>query len=98
MFDYIHEFEQDVAIVEKTRVNSAASLHFRPWAAVQQALAKAGFTQTNWAAFNMPIDLPRPEDPSNVNSYTVRREDGSRMTFRGVLCQPWAHVWAQLGL
>lgn len=49
----------------------------------------AGFEDTRFKAFEIPIDLPQQIHADWLTSYTVKT-DAKRMLFRGCLYQPWA--------
>jgi SAM-dependent methyltransferase len=46
--------------------------------------------------FDIDIDLPRPTT-GGLNTYTEKREDGSRMQFTGPIFQPWRFVAVRMG-
>jgi SAM-dependent methyltransferase len=46
--------------------------------------------------FEIDIDLPRPAT-GGLNTYTEKREDGSRMQFTGPIFQPWRVVAVRMG-
>ncbi len=96
-FDWIHEFDQLLTIREKSKREDNLVLHFRPLAGVRESMERCGFRNVQAEPFRMPFDLPKSEDPDALDSYTVIAEDGERMCFRGVLFQPWCHLWAQAG-
>lgn len=96
VFDWFHPWQQQVTITEVTRAfPEGFTFHWRGFARVQDALTRAGFETGEFTPFQIPVELPKPEDPSVVQSYTVDAADGSKLVFRGVLCQPWCHMAAQ---
>jgi len=95
-FDLFHPFEQEIAVFEKSQsFPQGLEFHFRSYRTVKATLQKAGFSAPTFAPFSIAIDLEKPQDPANLNSYTVRSGDGSRMSFRGTLFQPWCHLTAR---
>jgi SAM-dependent methyltransferase len=92
-FDLFHPFDQEVAIVETTSLHPRGlKFYFRSFTRVRRALAAAGQPSPELTPFRIPIDLPRPSDPGDVTTYTVTGVDGTKMSFRGTLFQPWCHV------
>jgi len=93
-FDLFHPWEQDLAIVEKSRAfPEGLPLHFRSYASVTALLQKAGFAKMEFHPFQIPIDLPKP-DFNKITTFTEKLADGSRLQFRGCLSQPWNHLVA----
>jgi 2-polyprenyl-3-methyl-5-hydroxy-6-metoxy-1,4-benzoquinol methylase len=96
MFDFFNPYEQEITITEVSKVHSAGMvLHFRSAVNVKDILRKAGFTQVDLHPFEIPIDLEKPSDPSDITTHTVKTKDGHRLLFRGGLYQPWTHLVAQ---
>lgn len=104
-FEFIHPFEQDLAIREVSRSHpDGINLHFRPYSAVRPVLEECGFVSIQYIPFIIPIDLEKgsryTDDTSGIedlNSYTVKTQEGERMLFRGALYQPWCHLVAWKG-
>jgi SAM-dependent methyltransferase len=102
VFDFFHPYPQDLAIVERSRSHpDGLPLHFRPMEKVEGLLRGAGFDEVRFEPFEIPIDLQpgqRYGDNASgfedLNSYTVRADDGRRLLFRGTLFQPWCHLVA----
>jgi len=93
LFDFAHEFAQDIEIIEKTSSHpNGLRLCFRPMAKVSASALSAGFSKAEYKPFVLPIDLPRPSDNAEIITYTVKDEKGVRMAFRGTLYQPWCHI------
>ena len=91
-FDWIHEFEQDLEIIEKTASHpTGLRICFRPMTVVSQLASEAGFAKVEYRPFAMPFDLPRPADNAEIITYTRKDEGGARLSFRGTLYQPWCH-------
>ena len=42
--------------------------------------------------FNIRIDLPRPENPDRMGTYTVQLQSGERLQISGALLMPWKIV------
>ena len=96
VFDLIHPFEQEITIIEKSKLHpKGLKLHFRGYSRVKDSLKKAGFSNPDFKPFHIPIDLKRPSEPADITSYTIQSVDGQRMSFRGTLFQPWCHLVAQ---
>ena len=93
VFDFGHEFAQDIEIIEKTSSHpNGLRLCFRPMVKISSSSAAAGFSKVDYKPFVLPIDLPRPADNAEIITYTVKNEQGTRMAFRGTLYQPWCHM------
>jgi len=97
-FDLFHPFEQEVMIVERSKLHPCGlKFYFRSYSTVRAAIAKAGFVAPDFRFFSMPIDIPRPTDLSDITSYTVQTDREERLSFRGTLYQPWCHLVAHKG-
>jgi SAM-dependent methyltransferase len=95
-FDFFHPFEQDLAILEKSKTHpDGLMLHFRPYSKVRPALEKNHLNNISFMPFSIPIELEKPEALDELNTYTVRSESGGNLLFRGTLYQPWCHLIAQ---
>jgi len=95
-FDLVHPFEQDLAVFEKSNTHpKGIVLHFRPYSRVMASLEKVAFTEINFSPFAIPIDLKKPDNLEELNSYTISSKTGERLLFRGTLFQPWCHLSAQ---
>ena len=103
VFDYFHDFPHDIAVIERSRSHpDGLPLHLRPMERTEPLLRDAGFDAVRFLPFQIPIDLPPGARYGNndsgfedLNSYTVRAEDGRRLLFRGALFQPWCHLVAR---
>src|SRR5258708_29268160 len=70
-------------------------IHARSYGRVSRTFTKAGLDAVDFHPFFMPFDIPEPEDKSGTPvTYTVKQENGNRLSFRGSLHQPWCHVTA----
>jgi hypothetical protein len=73
---------------------------FRSHAFTSLKLAEAGFDQISIDPFHMPIDLPEPllgsTEARNLVTHTIKTDRG-RLSMRGALNQPWAHIVARKG-
>lgn len=98
-FDFFHEVDNyRLALVEHSRTfPDGHKIAMRPRNQVRTLLEKHGFAQVDFHPFSMPFDLERQDDAPILTSYTRRTEGGERLTFRGVLYQPWCHLVARLG-
>jgi SAM-dependent methyltransferase len=95
-FDLCHPYEQELAILEKSKTHpEGMTLHFRPYSVVEATLRRHGFAAPAVTPFAIPIDLPRPADMADISSQTVRTEGGDRLIFRGALYTPWCHLAAR---
>jgi len=95
-FDWVHPYDQDLAIVEKSKSHpEGLTLYFRPEALVRSVLETNGFDAVSFEPFSISLDLPESEGPWDTNSHTVMTADGEQLIFRGALAQPWCHVVAQ---
>lgn len=94
-FDWFHPMEQELVIVEYSRVfPKGHTLTSRSHGFVESAFADAGLEAPRFRDFDIPIDLPVPPRQSTT-THTVRTEQGKRLCFRGTLFQPWAFVTAK---
>jgi SAM-dependent methyltransferase len=95
-FDYFQPFDVQLEIVE-TSSTFPNGLHFfvRGERQVREDLDAAGFADVTFQPFHVPIDLPRPDDPRDISSWTRRADDGTGLAFRGSLYQPWCHFVAR---
>lgn len=90
-FDYVHPFEQEIELVETSAAfPGGLRLFQRSEGAVRAALAAAGFEAPAFGAFELGIDLPRPEDRADIRTWTPF----PGASFRGTLFQPWCHFTA----
>jgi SAM-dependent methyltransferase len=97
-FDYFSPFQQEVTITETSVLHpKGLTFSFRSYQVARAAVAAAGLNPPEFHPFHMPFDLPRSDDPTNVNSYTVRDDQGQRSSFRGAVYQPWCHLVATRG-
>ncbi|MGH7380736.1 MAG: class I SAM-dependent methyltransferase [Candidatus Methylomirabilales bacterium] len=98
VFDWFHPYEQELTIIERSKTHlGGLEIRFRSYRRVTTALEKSGFSGISFQPFKIPIDLPEPEDGSDISSHTVRMESGERLIFRGALFTPWCHVLAEKG-
>jgi SAM-dependent methyltransferase len=102
-FEWLHEFDQELQIVERYRgCPEGVSLFFRPIPRVRPMFERNGFEIPAFEPFKIPIDLKQGvtygsnEDGfEDLNSYTIPTADGRRMIFRGALYQPWCFLTAR---
>jgi SAM-dependent methyltransferase len=95
-FDYVLPFDVRLEIVETSSAFPEGLLFFfRGEREVRKDLEAAGFEEIAFWPFHIPIDLPEPEDPSEIRSWTRRANDGTGLAFRGSLYQPWCHFVAR---
>jgi SAM-dependent methyltransferase len=95
--DCYHPFEQDVSLFEQsTYLPMGRKLFFRSYKSAREIMAARGFTPPKFLPFSMPFDLPKPKDHVDLTSYTLYcTELQSRLSFSGVICQPWCHLMSQ---
>ena len=95
-FDQVHEWAQDVTIIEKSgSAPDGIILRQRPKNDVEKLLQKVGFMNLEFSAFDLPIDLPKPPvNTRRMETYTVSTVEGPRLQMRGVIAQPWSHIIA----
>ena len=97
-FDYFNPFEQEVTLTETSVLHpKGLTFSFRSYKVARAAVAAAGLSPPAFHPFQMPFALPRSEDPTNVNSYTLRDDHGQHHSFRGSVYQPWCHLIAAKG-
>jgi SAM-dependent methyltransferase len=94
VYDFAHPFKhQNVIINETSRMHPhGLRICFRSMESIEKTAKAAGFKRVVFRSFDLPIDLAMPGYDEEVVTYTVPRQDGSRMMFRGVLYQPWCHM------
>jgi cyclopropane fatty-acyl-phospholipid synthase-like methyltransferase len=95
--EWLHPFNwQDLTIIEESGSHpEGLKIHARPYQKVMKIMEQVGLEMVEFRSFTMPSDLPfKGYDDPEMNSYTVPREGGERLCFRGALCQPWCHVIA----
>jgi len=97
LFEWLNPFEhQDLRITETSIGHPEGMTYYiRPMRAVTQQLERIGFESISIRPFNLPIDLEFPGYDAELTSYTVRRDNGSRLCFRGSFFQPWSHTLAR---
>ena len=96
IFDWFHPFEQEIFVREKSKDHpDGLPLNFRPFSQIAAILKRQDFTDTEFRPFSIPIDLKKPNDYSNIGTYTIRTDQGERLNFRGSLFQPWCHLRAR---
>ena len=95
-FEFFHPFEQELETVERTRPHpEGLTLVVRPYSKVGALLESLGYGPPEFRPFAIPIDLPRPDDPADVGTYTVRAEGHDRLNFRGSFYMPWCYLVAR---
>jgi SAM-dependent methyltransferase len=98
LFDFANDFNQDLKITEVSKSHpSGLDIHFRPKEKIRELLLSTGFSKLKFMNFKLPIDLPliSEQDHNELNSYTIKSENGERLVFRGSLYQPWCHICAR---
>ena len=97
VFDWFSPFRHQHLRITETSVGHPEGMTYnvRPIPAVADLLAEIGFGETAFHPFDLPIDLPPQDVDGELISYTLRREEGGRLCFRGALYQPWCHVVAR---
>lgn len=90
-----HSFSQDLYIEEKTaEYPEGLPIYSRSMTTGNRFFYEAGFTETRYFPFEIPIDLPLQQE-KDVNTHTVLTAEGTRLQFRGALYQPWCHFAAK---
>lgn len=86
-FDGFHPFEQEISVVERSSSSPLAGIpiHYRSFTKVSKLCSDAGFDRVEFHPFEMSFDVPRPADYTSLTSYTIKTDDGHRMSMRGVL-------------
>lgn len=98
VFDWVHPFDVGLEIVETSQAfPQGLRFFFRGERQMRELLDEAGFDEVTLRPFHIPIDLPRPEDPADLRTWTQRTADGTGLSFRGGLYQPWCHLVARKG-
>ncbi len=91
-FDYVHPFEQELEVVETSAAfPGGLRLFTRSERAMREAMVAAGLEPVSFAAFEIPVELPRREDPADITTWTP----APGLSFRGSLFQPWCHFAAR---
>lgn len=96
-FDGFHPFDQEIEIIERSAYGSEQGIpiYYRSYSGVKSILKSAGFESFEFQPFEMPFDLNRAQsDFVTLRTHTVKTEDGTRMSMRGTLFQPWCHLFA----
>lgn len=97
-FDGFHPFNQEIEIIERSTYcnQHGMPIYYRSYSGVSNVLQQIGFESVEFQPFEMPFDLHRPEDDfSTLGTHTVKTEDGTRLSMRGTLFQPWCHLFAR---
>lgn len=95
-FDWFHPWEQELEIKESSETHpNGLMIHLRPYSQVREILTRSGFAEVSFEPFEIPIDLPRPDRPGDMLSYTTRTAAGGRIILRGSLAQPWCFLVAR---
>lgn len=102
-FDYFHAYPHELDILEKTKLRpNGVHLFYRSYTSTNKKLAECNFSDIEYRPFNIPFDLTGGktfgeslEGFEDLNSYTIKKNDGNRLIFRGSLCQPWCHLIAR---
>ena len=103
IFDFFHEFRQDLQIIETSRSHpDGLTLYFRSQTSAKKIIAEHGFSALEFRPFQISMDLPmgvtygdNTDGFEDLNSYTVKTETDKRLLFRGALFQPWCHFRAR---
>lgn len=96
IYDFAHPFKHQNLIISETSMMHPKGLRlcFRPMAIIERVAEEAGFGRVVFRPFDLPIDLAMLGYDEEVVTYTVPRQDRTRMMFRGALYQPWCHMVA----
>ena len=97
-FDWFHPYPHELVIGETSAVfPHGVRFYFRSYAAMTALLKDCGLADVEFRPFDIAIDLPRPDPqgPDALVSYTVRGEDGRRLSLKGAIFQPWCHMTAR---
>lgn len=96
VFDLFHGFETTIAVTEQSRAHPhGLKFYLRTYEEGRRAIRDAGLAVPYFTPWDIPIDLPRPSDPADMTSYTLKSVTGERLIFRGAVYQPWCHVTAR---
>ena len=97
-FDGFHPFHQEISVVEYSDYGSQKGIpiFYRSFDRTSQVLALAGFDRIEFHPFEMPFDLDRDiRNFSDLSTYTIKTEYGTRLSMRGSIYQPWCHLYAR---
>jgi cyclopropane fatty-acyl-phospholipid synthase-like methyltransferase len=95
IFDWFHPFEQELEIRETSAAHPRGlTLYCRSFSSVRRAVQQAGLSELELRPFSMPFDLARSTEATSIDTHTVQTTQGQRLSFRGVLHQPWCHAVA----
>lgn len=90
VLDWMSPFGQEVMIRETSVwYPEGLTFFYRSYDAVAKAMAEAGLAPPEFTPFDIPVDLPKHEDNTQIYTYTVKDVTGTRHQFRGALSQPW---------
>ncbi|WP_008313742.1 methyltransferase domain-containing protein [Leptolyngbya sp. PCC 6406] len=96
LFEFFHEFDQEVEIVEQQSTHpEGARLHFWSYRTIQEMLEQHGFSEIEFHPFKIDIDLPKPKNPNDTSTYTLKTDTQERLQLRGSILMPWCHLVAQ---
>lgn len=98
IFDFAHDFNQELKISEISKSKPLGlDINFRSKKKINLLLSNAGFSNLEFINFKLPIDLPldKKNNQNQLNSHTIKSEDGERLIFRGILYQPWCHIYGR---
>lgn len=97
-FDWYHDFRQRVVISEFTPQHpEGLLLNMRDQAEVTAILQKHGFCRVEFHPFNVDAELPLREEGDALHTHTKTLNDGTNISLRGVIFQPWCHLVAVKG-
>ncbi len=97
MLDYMNPFEQELIIDDfSVWYPEGNRLHMRSYKTHRESLARAGFDEPVFTPFEIPVDMPKHPDPSQIYTHTIKTEDGRRLQMRGAIYQPWCFLEASI--
>jgi ubiquinone/menaquinone biosynthesis C-methylase UbiE len=96
LFEFFHEFDQEVEIIEQQSTHpEGARLHFWSYRTIEEMLEQHGFSEVEFHPFKIDIDLPKPKNPNDTSTYTLKTDAQERLQLRGSILMPWCHLAAQ---
>ncbi len=94
--DFFHPFDHDLKIVETNEWAEGEFITYhRSMTTAERVLSENGFVDIEFAPFSMQKDLVAEDPYLSSTSYTLRLDDGERLSMRGIILQPFCHLKAR---
>jgi SAM-dependent methyltransferase len=87
-FDFVNPFDQELELLETSAgFPDGLRMFMRSERAWSAAIADAGLADPSFSAFEIPLEIQRPDDVTDIRTWTP----APGLSFRGSLFQPWCH-------